>query len=67
LLEHPPLAAALRSGVERQIEFKDGDGSGTILEGKVASMRIDGEPWHTAVFFTLQHADAWLAQESQQV
>ena len=59
-LEHPALVTALGGGERRIIEFQDGDGSRTRVDGLVATVQLDAEPWTIALFYTLPHAAVWL-------
>jgi hypothetical protein len=59
-LEHAALATALRDGEARQVEFEDQDGTGVRVEGTVAHVQLDSEPFQVSVFFTSEHAESWL-------
>ena len=59
-LEHAAIGAALRAGEARQVDFEDPDGAGVRVEGTVAQVQLDSEPFQVSVFFTSEHAESWL-------
>jgi len=59
-LEHAAIATALGAGEARQVEFEDADGGSIRVEGTVAQVQLDSEPFQVSVFFTAEHARSWL-------
>lgn len=58
-IEHPALSAALHPESVRRVVLQAADGSSAPVEGLIASLELDAEPYHAAVFFTRPHAEAW--------
>lgn len=58
-LEHAAIGAALLVGDARQVNFEDLDRAGVRVEGTVAHVQLDSEPFQISVFFTSEHVDSW--------
>lgn len=61
LLSRDEIVAAIATATPHALDFEDGDGARVRIEGLVVVLRLDREPFQLSIFFTREHADAWLA------
>jgi len=61
-LNRKAIRGALAGGAERHaLHFMDADGSLAEVVGRVVAVTLDAEPWNASIFFTPEHAGAWVA------
>jgi hypothetical protein len=60
LLSRDGIVAAIATATPHALDFEDDDGARVRIEGLVVVLRLDREPFQLSIFFTREHADAWL-------